>query len=180
MNERTAGIDPRFDARYQRGYSGGHAESQAEPTVSTPADAERPQPARPDPEDDPADLIRALVADPEASDPRPTTIPESMPPIDRLDEEPEPARADRVPTGRLWIGLAASLLLVIAGLALVWNAATDRSVYTGTSSGSEGDAIRFLASVAPGFIQAGALGCVVVLVVWAVLARSTAAVEGEE
>ena len=64
--------------------------------------------------------------------------------------------------------------------ALVWNAATDRSVYTGTASGSEGDAIRFLASVAPGFIQAGALGCVVVLVVWAVLARSTAAVEGEE
>ena len=108
------------------------------------------------------------------------TIRESMPAVDRLDEELEPTRAGRVPTGRLWIGLAASLLLVIAGLALVWNAATDRSVYTGTSSGSEGDAIRFLASVAPGFIQAGALGCVVVLVVWAVLARSTAAVEGQE
>ncbi|MDR6905502.1 hypothetical protein J2X63_001188 [Agromyces sp. 3263] len=108
------------------------------------------------------------------------TIPESMPAVGLRDEESEVGRARRVPTGRLWMSLAASLLLVIAGLALVWNAATDRSVYTGTATGSEGDAIQFLSTVAPGFIQAGALGCVVVLVVWAVLARTTAAVEGEE
>jgi hypothetical protein len=180
VNERTADIDPRFDARFQRGYAGEHAGVQPEPTASPPEDAMRPEPPRPAPQDDPADLIRALVADREASDPRPTTIPGSMPAVDLLDEGPEVGGARRVPTGRLWMGLAASLLLVVAGLALVWNAATDRSVYTGTASGSEGDAIRFLASVAPGFIQAGALGCVVVLVVWAVLARSTAAVEGEE
>lgn len=179
MNERTADIDPRFDARFQRGYAGEHAESQPEPTASPQADAMRPEPPRPAPQDDPAELIRALVADHEAPDPRPMTIPESMPAVDLLDE-PEVGRARQVPTGRLWMGLAASLLLVVVGLALVWNAATDRSVYTGTASGSEGDAIRFLASVAPGFIQAGALGCVVVLVVWAVLARSTSAVEGEE
>ena len=180
MNERTADIDPRFDARFQRGYAGEHAQARPEPTASPPADAMRPEAPRSAQQDEPAELIRALVADREASDPRPTTIPESMPAVHLLDVEREVGRARQVPTGRLWMGLAASLLLVVVGLALVWNAATDRSVYTGTASGSEGDAIRFLASVAPGFIQAGALGCVVVLVVWALLARSTAAVEEEE
>jgi hypothetical protein len=70
-----------------------------------------------------------------------------------------------------WIALAACVVFIVVGGALFWNGASDRSMFTSAPSGLEGAFNQFSMSLAPALVQAGVLGSVVVLVVWAITGR---------
>jgi hypothetical protein len=75
------------------------------------------------------------------------------------------------PANWFWIALAACVVFIVVGVALFWNGASDRSMFTGIRSGLEGAFNQFSMILAPGLVQAGVLGSVVVLVVWAITGR---------
>ncbi len=190
MSENTAPrIDPRFDPRFQRGYDPGDtgtvptdatATTPADATASVPTDAPVPRRAphaswRRQVGDDPAEAIRALVAS--ASDARP----DAPAAADEPDHRPAahgdlapgsiPSPNDRPPIGRLWIALGSSIALVLVSGVLLWNAVTDPLRYTGPAPGFDAEFNQFIWWAMPGLMQAGAIGCVAVLVTWAVLGR---------
>jgi hypothetical protein len=186
-------IDPRFDPRFQRGYVPDAAAPTSEPTPPQPAppaaSAPAPAPAL-DPDvdaaADPAAAFLGLLAHAQA---------ERLARSDResVDGDPvdgEPAEHDSTegeraavpqpdaepmvdvsPVRWFWIALAACLVFIVVGVAIFWNAATDRSMFMGGASGLEGAFTQFSMALAPGLVQAGALGAVAVLVTWAVTGR---------
>jgi hypothetical protein len=184
-------IDPRFDPRFQRGYVPDAAAPTSEPTPPQPAPptASTPAPA-PDPDldaaADPAAAILGLLAhaqaerlarsdresvdgDPVDGEPAEHDSTESeRATVPQPDAEP---MVDVSPVRWFWIALAACLVFIVVGVAVFWNGATDRSTFMGAASGLEGAFTQFSMALAPGLVQAGALGAIAVLVTWAVTGR---------
>ncbi|KQM82249.1 hypothetical protein [Agromyces sp. Leaf222] len=89
--------------------------------------------------------------------------------------EPEPLSESpfvRHPSLSFWVALAASAAFVIAGVVLTWNVNLEQMRPTGRMAGAESQAfLSALSALAIGLVQAGALGVVVVLAMWAVQSR---------
>ena len=190
----AAGIDARFDPRFQRGYEPDAAAAQqatdaaAQPVVATPsrhddiaapiAQAAPSAPSEPvpsvasvpsvaaDPEPPRGGAQRTVAAD-AASDPRP--------PVDADDDDPFAAEEEEerlTPTRWMWIALGACVAFVVVGAVAFWVQASDPSNYIGGVREGIDETFRLIVNtLAPALVQAGLLGIVVVLVVWAVRGR---------
>lgn len=176
-------IDPRFDPRFQRGYVPDVAAPMSEPVAPSPPRRPVAAPAAgADDVADPAPAILGLLAhaqaerparsDRESVDGDPTDGEQAerdSPAFDRAVEAQQ-AAAD-VSTRWFWIALGACLVFIVVGVALFWNGASDRSMFRGASSGLEGAFYQFSMALAPGLVQAGVIGVVAVLVMWAITGR---------
>lgn len=145
-------LDPRFDARFQRGYVAGPGEE--EPAADTsPAVAPRvPKPAAADPT--PAVPGVEHEADAHAEPPAADASPAA---------QPGPAAGGRA---RRWIWAAVAFcgIVVLAGIAALWASAyRDESYFAGPVEPSAWDELRWL--IAPGLVEAGLLGALA-LAVW--------------
>jgi uncharacterized protein YjeT (DUF2065 family) len=186
-------LDPRFDPRFQRGYVPDAAASGSESVPPPPAEPTAPAPA-PDADaaspGDPAAAILGLLAhaqaerlaghshEPDDSDPRDDQQAEPDPHVFTSPVEPQvQPRADAEPIVHpsparwFWIALAACFVFVVIGIALFWNGASDRSMFTAAPSSLEGAFNQFSMALAPALVQAGVLGSIVVLVTWAITGR---------
>jgi len=183
----TPRIDPRFDPRFQRGYV---------PDAAPPASAPEPVPP-PAPQVPPARVTEGEADDTGASllellaqtEPRRLARADresaADQPADGVPAHSDPAHVERVadaaptdPEGQdqrrarwFWIALAACVLFVVVGIALFWNGASDRSMFRAAPASLEGAFNQFSMTLAPGLVQAGVLGAVAVLVVWAITGR---------
>jgi hypothetical protein len=73
---------------------------------------------------------------------------------------------------RLWIALAVSVAFMVVGTGVLWALVSDSDYFMGrVGSASEQAVMQFMMTLAPGFVQAGVVGVVVVLVAWAVRGR---------
>jgi hypothetical protein len=182
-------IDPRFDARFQRGYDGTSPPDPASDAPSRPAavpDAPEVAPTRseataPDvPVDDAASAVERPVAG-FGSDAVATTDatnstaegPSAAAPAPTPPEPLEPAEPAGFSAGaRLWIALAVSVAFIVVGTGVLWALVSDSDYFMGrVGSASEQAGLQFTMNIAPGFVQAGVVGVVVVLVAWAVRAH---------
>ncbi|MFC9559766.1 hypothetical protein [Agromyces sp. NPDC056965] len=165
----TIGIDPRFDPRYQRGYSGGAADAAAPPV---PAALRVPEPP---------ESIRARIAPANDRAPAPAPAAATMARAADLDDDPElfagwvseaelasEARAD-LPFLTAW---AVSAAAVVIGAALFWTGISSFN-YFGPSTESDRVIQTLSWSVAPPLLQAGLLG-IVVMLVWSGIRRARA------
>jgi hypothetical protein len=171
-------FDPRYDARFQRGWGGGEPDGAA-PAGPGPAGAIAPRQADP-----PAEVV---PPDPPAEPPaaEPPAAPPSEPPPDPVDPaepaasepppiapasssevdahaEPEVARILRVALGIAWAIAGAATLI---GAGLVWSIVAAEDPF-GMLSGESEIVLRSLAQfAAPGLISTGLLGIVLLVVV---------------
>lgn len=170
-------IDPRFDPRFQRGYDG----------VPTPADLSAPPAAKGAASDSPAvddtaplphrptaDLdgsaVKTTGAATSTEAQTTTGAPAAVAGAPEPPETHEPIRFGAA--ARLWIALAASVGFVAVGAGVLWAIVSDPGFFMGRVGSVEEQAVmRFVMDLAPGFVQAGMVGVIVVLVVWAVRAR---------
>lgn len=162
----TTGIDPRFDPRFQRGYSGGAADA-----ASTPVPAALRIP-------EPPESIRARIAP--TNDRAPALAPAAATVARAVDiDDPEllagwvseaelasEARADK-PFLTAW---AVSAAAVIIGAALLWTGISSFN-YFGPSNESDRVVQVLSWNVAPPLLQAGLLGLVGMLV-WSGIRRA--------
>lgn len=194
MNENTAGIDPRFDPRFQRGYV---PDAAAAMSASVPPAAPTGSASAPDADtatsDDPAAAILGLLA--HAQGERLARTRHERDDADAVDDErvehdspaftwglgpqpqPQPLpqpELDASPTRWFWIALSACIAFVVVGVALFWNGASDRSTFMTAPSGVEGVFSQFSMMLAPALVQAGTIGAVAVLVIWAIRGRRSA------
>jgi hypothetical protein len=179
-------IDPRFDPKFQRGYVP-DAAAPAPAPPGPPAPALNADAATPD---DPAAEILGLLAHAQAerlareSQERddPDTVEDQRagpgsPAFTWTVEpqvQPQPDAAPIVhasPTRWFWIALAAWVVFVMVGIALFWNGASDRSMFTAAPSSLEGAFTQFSMAIAPALVQAGTIGAIAVLVMWAITGR---------
>ncbi|MFB6612428.1 hypothetical protein ACFCVO_19060 [Agromyces sp. NPDC056379] len=164
----TTGIDPRFDPRYQRGYSGGAADAASPPV---PAALRIPEPP---------ESMRSRIAP--TNDRAPVSAPAAAAVARAADiDDPElfagwvseaelasEAKAD-LPFLTAW---AVSAAAVIIGAALLWTGISSAN-YFGPSTESD-RVIQMLSwSVAPPLLQAGLLG-IVGMLVWSGIRRARA------
>ena len=195
----SAGIDPRFDPRFQRGYVPDAAatpqatDAAAQPVVASPrhddiaaiaapavpaAPAEPAAPAAVAP-DQPVDPVPSVVADPEpALGGSPQGVAAAAASDDRLpaeaDDDDAFAGAERLtPTRWMWIALGACVVFVVVGALAFWVQASDPSNYIGGVRAGIDETFRLIVNtLAPALVQAGLIGIVVVLVTWAVRGRA--------
>jgi hypothetical protein len=208
MSENTAGMDPRFDPRFQRGYVP-DAAARPDPIPSQRApDRAAPVTGFGDSVDTPPRLVAtrggavespnpvtetervtdATAADAGADDPA-AALREMLVHAqgERLDASGRDAGAgqdqpqldagpvvDASPARWFWIALAACILFVVVGVALFWNGASDRTTFMTAPSGVEGVFHQYSMMLAPALVQAGTIGAVAVLVIWAIRGRRTA------
>lgn len=173
------GIDPRFDARFQRGYDGATTPAEAPDSQGRPAG---PPPAAAHVSEAPVaddaataqnrpllDLGEDAVATTDATIPTARRAPAGDPaPIPAEPLEPTRFR----PAPRLWIALVASLGFIVVGAGVLWTLVSDPDFFMGRAGSAEEQAVmQFMMNLAPGFVQAGVVGVIVVLVAWAVGAR---------
>ncbi|AWB94453.1 hypothetical protein DCE93_01175 [Agromyces badenianii] len=155
----TTGIDPRFDPRFQRGYSGhGVSETDAAPARSV---ASPPTPAQ----------VPALHRVPDPPMPAPVTqetaeeVEGSVEQLVRVFEpvEPEPEPDPAAGVLRPWLIVAWSLLgaFVVIGLSMIWTVSSDPSNYTGMGSNTVLREITWMS--APALVRVGFLGAVALL-----------------
>lgn len=190
MNENTAGIDPRFDPRFQRGYV---PDAAAAMSASVPPAAPTGSASAPDAgtatSDDPAAAILELLAHAQAE--RLPRTGHKRDDADAVDDErvepdspaftwavepqvqPQPV-VDASPARWFWIALSACIVFVVVGVALFWNGASDRSTFMTAPSGVEGAFSQFSMMLAPALVQTGTIGAVAVLVIWAIRGRRSA------
>lgn len=182
MSEKAEpGIDPRFDPRFQRGY----VPDAAPPSRARGTDGRAG--------DDDAALgelfahVERGAVDGEATDAVRATddpTPEARAHDDPAEAgqlaaaaapagpEPDPGTGVGAPSTRwFWIALAACLAFIVVGVALFWNGASDRAMFRAAPSGLEGAFNQFSMTLAPGLVQAGVIGVVIVLVMWALTGR---------
>lgn len=161
----TTDIDPRFDPRFQRGYSGGVADA-----ASSPAALRVPEPP---------ESMRSRIAQANIGAPVPAPAAATVARAADLHDDPElfagwvseaelasEARADR-PFLTAW---AVSAAAVIIGAALLWTGISSAN-YFGPSTESDRVIQTLSWSVAPPLLQAGLLG-VVVMLVWSGIRRA--------
>ncbi len=181
MNEGTAtGIDPRFDPRYQRGYE--HSDAAAEGQVSRPVRSRPSAPAAETRLDDAVEFIQSAVDRAAAADrvafnrigssgqpPRefddekaappatPATPPDAQTAQTASVDEPDDVHV------RPWFiaGWVLTGALFAVGAWWTWAVYSDPLYYTGYTSG---DTVfrQLVWSLAPGFMQVGAVGLVLV------------------
>ena len=73
----------------------------------------------------------------------------------------------------MWIALGACVAFVVVGAVAFWVQASDPSNYIGGVRAGIDETFRLIVNtLAPALVQAGLLGIVVVLVVWAVRGRA--------
>jgi uncharacterized membrane protein YgcG len=186
-------IDPRFDPRFQRGYDpAGSGPDATGPDATGPDATESDVPgADTTAEDDGVDrVIRAL---------RERNDPPTAPPVDEVDgpadprtpaepaEPDEPAEpgdrtqaADPIEPARtawsgvrwFWIAIGACLAFIVVGSLMYWNTVADPRRYTGPIGSGIDETIRMvITALAPALVEAGVLGIVIVLAVWAFRGR---------
>lgn len=167
------GIDPRFDPRFQRGYvPDGRAGDDDAALSELFAHVEREAADRDAADAAPASEDPALEApNPDArADDHPAEVGLVAPVA--VPAEPESEADVDVPSTRwFWIALGACAVFIVVGVALFWNGASDRSMFRGAPSGLEGAFNQFSMTIAPGLVQAGVIGVVAVLVMWAITGR---------
>lgn len=170
-------IDPRFDPRFQRGYDG----------VPTPADLSAPPVAKGAASDSPAvddtaPLPHRPTADLDGSAVKTTgaatsteaqTTTGAPAAVAGAPEPPETLEPTRFgATARLWITLGVSVTFIVVGAGVLWSLMSDRDFFMGrVGSSSEQAVMQFTMNLMPGFVQAGVVGVVVVLVEWSVRGR---------
>ena len=166
MSEGSAtGMDPRFDPRFQRGYS--HEATEVPVLDEGPTtDAA----ALPSPDDVEVPVAPALAGPPEPATEAAAVAQEASP---DPGTPPHPvATQGPVPTRWLWIALAACAGFVVLGSAAFWVQATDPSNYIGGVRAGLDETVRLVVNaLAPALVEAGLVGIVVVLVFWALTAR---------
>lgn len=170
----TTGIDPRFDARFQRGYTDAAADTGATSPASTPLrmPAVTPTPAPPT-YDATARLLEAMERTAPARSIQPPAgaaddgAPErgdAATSVEALEAEaPQPLPGPRGRHERPWFiaGWVLSAALMVAGVWWVWAVNSDPNSYMGSAPADM--AFRQLGwSLAPTFMQAGALGLALV------------------
>jgi hypothetical protein len=197
-DEAARGIDPRFDPRFQRGYT----PDAATPAFAEPAPVVRAEPSAPERRIAPpaarisheqhhADLLaeigfaadstdahadRSMFAAGAASAPAPSSAEPAPPAGDAGHRPPAGAVAPTAPAApasrhsvlRFSIALAASFVFVVIGAALYWNAMNEQMRPSGRFSVSDSLTQQMILALGTGLLQAGALGAIVVLAVWAV------------
>ena len=195
----AAGIDPRFDPRFQRGYVPDAAatpqatDAAAQPVVAVPrhddiAAAAAPiapsvpaAPSEPIPSvsAEPVEPVPSVVADPEPSrGGAPQVVAAAAASDDRLpveaDDDDAFAEEERLtPTRWMWIALGACVAFVVVGAVAFWVQASDPSNYIGGVRAGIDETFRLIVNtLAPALVQAGLIGIVVVLVTWAVRGRA--------
>jgi hypothetical protein len=84
--------------------------------------------------------------------------------------EPEPA-PDTSPTRWLWTAIGACVSFVVLGSVLFWVQASDPATFLGSRAGIDETVRAIVSALSPALVQAGVLGVVVVLVIWAVRGR---------
>lgn len=181
MTENPPKPDPRYDARFQRGYR--PPVEDAEQIVEWAAESERRVDARRMPV-----LRDAVLGDRLASELPPAERTEDAAPIGpAVGIEPEtdvtagrfqPSVASAEPpvtvaglAGRVivrwaWLVLAAALVFIVAGAAAVWNISMSRNPFVGTRT-EEDLLIETVLQLAPSLVSVGFLGIVAVLSIWA-------------
>jgi hypothetical protein len=184
------GIDPRFDPRFQRGYAPDRA-AMPDAREVPPAVPTAPAPPAPLPHvakaeaDDPAAAILDLLAHAEAQRLAPSRRKADDPADERAaavepdaahvaftepDHEPEPV-VEVSPTRWLWIAIGACVSFVVLGSLLFWVQASDPATFMGGRAGIDETVRAMVSALSPALVQAGVLGVVAVLVVWAVRGR---------
>lgn len=177
-------IDPRYDARFQRGYAGGSALPAGEaphPRGGSAAEATgQSTPAEPVTSDRERHVGDGPVASPTATpvvaDPDPATPagPGSAEASDRphTDAPTEPAVAATtraIATRWLWIVLGLGIVSVLAGVWAAWTVATSPGRYDGASLGDV-DTQMVLSALSGPLVEIGVLGIVAALLGWALFA----------
>lgn len=194
----AAGIDPRFDPRFQRGYVSDAAgtpqatDAAAQPVVASPrhddiaaaaVHVERAAPAVPiEPvpsvSSGPVVPVPSVVADPEpprggaqqvaAAD----AASDDLLPVEADDDDAFAEEERLTPTRWMWIALGACVAFVVVGAVAFWVQASDPSNYIGGVRAGIDETFRLIVNtLAPALVQAGLIGIVVVLVTWAVRGR---------
>lgn len=201
MTEGPSTFDPRYDVRFQRGYT-----PPPEERVSSAVRNPRPEPP---PGDRPASDTRSQPARPEAAPAaRPMPAPGSrtqahdQPPTRQPPVGPDPVRpspstpapepdapartagpggddvasapASAVLTRWLWLVAGAGLAFVVVGTAMYWSILSRRNPFNGGLGGGDALADQVLTSLAPQLVMAGILGIVGAVLCWAVLAGAGA------
>lgn len=163
----ASSLDPRFDPRYQRGYSGRDA-TDASPVA--PAE-EIPDPPGPTPT--PAPAAEPVVAvQPAAAGA--ASEPDAVPELVATREDSDVFAPEAEPSGpsvRTWLiaGWAVTVAAFAVGVLLSWVVNSDIGYYTGSFS-NEDQWLRELGwTLAPSLLTAGAIGVVVVTAVAALV-----------
>ena len=198
----AAGIDPRFDPRFQRGYvPDAAATPQAMDAAAQPVVGDAP-PRRHRRRGRQAEPV-AQAGPAAAAEPAPSVSTEAVEPVPSVVADPEPSRGggrpiaaaaaasdDRLPveaadddafaeeerltpTRWMWIALGACVAFVVLGAVAFWVQASDPSNYIGGVRAGIDETFRLIVNtLAPALVQAGLIGIVVVLVTWAVRGRA--------
>jgi hypothetical protein len=197
MSESNAtGADPRYDPRFQRGYSGGaeadapgvpsRSSQQPESELSRPEresldELERRASERTAPQRVPEARIEAFERHQlDGAEPAPrlesTGDPTAEHPDDPvIDPADDPgglldAPLEAGPSGArwYWIAIGACLVAIVIGALIYWTQVSDPGIYSGAvRSGIDETTRMFLSAVAPALVQGGIIGAIAVLVVWA-------------
>lgn len=170
-DDATSGLDPRFDPRYQRGYSGGEAST----TNASPARAGVDR--VPDPPATAAAAPEPMVVRTSRAGPEPAAVGESVS-VPGPPPAAEPAAAvddfelfadgagPSGPSARGWLfaGWVVTAAVFAVGVFLSWAVNSDVGYYTGAFS-NEDQWFRELGwTLSPSLLMAGAIGAVVVTV----------------
>jgi hypothetical protein len=181
-------IDPRFDPRFQRGFvpdaaapmeaGMDAADRRAEPASRTSAPASRFGDARDTPPESsvtPGGAARSTNREagrregerqaPHAATEEPAHTDTQAEPAAEGDQ---PIEDDGSDSRWFWIAIGACLAFVVVGSILYWVQASDPWLYTGSSRSRIDETISLVVTaLSPAFVQAGVLGTVAVLVIWA-------------
>ena len=191
MTDGKARYDPRYDPRFQRGYVGSEADAPPHAMPQTESDLAFAPPPAATPSATPAGDADLVLRDAGARRPvvddRTAAIPASSSPTDAdgTAESPAHGYADRVDPAAaapsdedaeswsvnrwLWMALGSCLTFVIVGTVAMWVSVSDPDVYRGSPSVGFDETMRLMINyVAPALVQAGIVGAVVVLVIWAI------------
>ena len=162
------GIDPRFDPRYQRGYSGSGPTDGAADAASPPVPpvTRVPDPPAREPITEQRTTPSVAPLGTGASAPR-----DAEPAADGIAElvsdfgiaEPEPEPDPLAPAFRPWLVAAWSLLgaFVVVGASMIWTVNNDVNLYAGMSRNSAFRDLSWMA--APALVKVGLLGTVALL-----------------
>jgi hypothetical protein len=178
-------IDPRFDPRFQRGFvpdaaapmeaAMDAADRPAAPASRTSASASRFGDARDTPPESSVTPGGAGSTNREAGgqggERQASNAATEEPAHSDTQAEP-PAEGDQPIEGSgirwFWIAIGACLAFVVVGSILYWVQASDPLLYTGSSRSRIDETISLVVTaLSPAFVQAGVLGTVAVLVIWA-------------
>jgi len=199
----VTGVDPRYDPRFQRGYSGtGDTDVPGASPRPQPAPSSQPQresleelerrasertapkrvpelpsrsfePRTPVNGTDPATRSREGAQAGESTrrggsngdeaaghSDDPPADPTAGAPVQQLEAPSSSARW-------FWIAIGACVGFIVVGSLLHWVQASDPGIYGGGAMGTDETTRMFLSAITPAMVQAGVIGAVAVLVVWA-------------